>query len=78
MGVSGTSNPRWPPSGGVLPAPNNDRKGLGPHPAHLGLLGQGLGRKETWSQVMPRLRTNLMNFPLKFVQLFHRSCEQER
>ena len=49
-----------------------------PHPAHLGLLGQGLGRKATWSQVMPRLRTNLMNFPLKFVQLFHRSCEQER
>lgn len=31
---SGTSNPRWPPSGGALPAPNNDRKGLGPHPAH--------------------------------------------
>lgn len=34
MGGSGTSNPRWPPSGGALPALNNDRKGLGPHPAH--------------------------------------------
>lgn len=24
----GPANPRWPPSGGVLPAPNNERKGL--------------------------------------------------
>lgn len=30
----GPANPRWPLSGGVLPAPNNERKGLGPHPAH--------------------------------------------
>lgn len=28
----GPANPRWPPSGGALPAPNNDRKNLGPHP----------------------------------------------
>jgi hypothetical protein len=30
----GLANPRWPPSGGALPVPNNDRKGRGPHPAH--------------------------------------------
>lgn len=26
----GPAHPRWPPSAGVLPAPNNERKGLGP------------------------------------------------
>ena len=70
----------------VVPSPKHptppERLGpsglLGPHPAHLGILGQGLGRKATWSQVMPRLWTNLMNFPLKFVQLFLPPCEQER
>lgn len=35
-------------------------------------------RKATWLQVMPRLWTNLMNFPLKSVQLFPLLCEQER
>lgn len=26
----GPTSPRWPPSGGALPAPNNERKGLAP------------------------------------------------
>lgn len=28
----GAADPRWPLSGGVLPAPNNERKGLAPLP----------------------------------------------
>lgn len=26
----GAADPWWPPSGGALPAPNNERKGLAP------------------------------------------------
>lgn len=63
----GAADPWWPPSGGALPAPNNERKGLAPHPATVFPLTEG--RAEALSVPAPRLLEEGCAGSLTFPQL---------